>query len=147
MSCRVRISPLLSEEFTKTTNSNSTTFVSFDHDKDVPLETYLNKRPKRAFFVGGGSKNDAIVNKFAEVLGATQGNYRLDTPNSCALGGCYKAVWSDLYDKNLTSSGFDTFLQEKFPWDELEHVCDSDTKQWEMYNKKIVPLSRLESTL
>ena len=147
LSCRVRISPLLSEEFTKTTNSNSTTFVSFDHDKDVPLETYLNKRPKRAFFVGGGSKNDAIVNKFAEVLGATQGNYRLDTPNSCALGGCYKAVWSDLYDKNLTSSGFDTFLQEKFPWDELEHVCDSDTKQWEMYNKKIVPLSRLESTL
>ncbi|CAL9733515.1 xylulose kinase [Monosporozyma servazzii] len=147
LSCRVRISPLLAADANKATNSNVTSTVSFDHDKDVSLSTYLNKRPKRAFFVGGASKNDAIVKKFAQVLGATDGNYRLDTPNSCALGGCYKALWSDMYDKNKTSSGFDTFLQEVFPWNELERFYDSDTKYWETYNKKIIPLSRLESTL
>lgn len=147
LSCRVRISPLLAEVTTKSTTSNTTASVSFDHDIDVSLNTYLNKRPKRAFFVGGASKNDAIVKKFAQVLGATDGNYRLDTPNSCALGGCYKALWSDLHDQNETSLGFDMFLQEMFPWNELEHFCDSDTKYWEAYNKKIIPLSKLESSL
>ena len=150
LSCRVRISPLLNnttkeEGENEFTNKNVT--VSFDYDRDVPLKNFLNKRPNRAFFVGGASKNDAIVTKFAQVLGATEGNYRLDTPNSCALGGCFIALWSDLFHKRVISSTFDEFLQERFPWNELEHVCDSDTNIWNEYNNKIVPLSRLESSL
>lgn len=150
LSCRVRIAPLLNKSADESGENKSTDrklTVSFDYDKDVPLELYLNKRPNRAFFVGGASKNDAIVTKFAQVLGATGGNYRLDTPNSCALGGCYIALWSDLYNKKIISSKFDVFLQERFPWNELEHICDSNTEIWNGYNNKIVPLSKLESLL
>ena len=100
LSCRVRISPLLSDSNTKShQNLDQDTIVKFDYDES-PLREYLNKRPERTFFVGGASKNDAVVKKFAQVIGATKGNFRLDTPNSCALGGCYKAMWSFLYDSN-----------------------------------------------
>lgn len=147
LSCRVRISPLLNNSIEENKSTNKKVTVSFDYDKDIPLEQFLHKRPNRAFFVGGASKNDAIVTKFAQVLGATEGNYRLDTPNSCALGGCYLALWSDLYKKEIISSKFDVFLQEKFPWDELERICNSNADIWNEYNNMIVPLSRLESSL
>lgn len=147
LSCRVRIAPLLSSTRSSINHPSMGQSVSFDYDKNTPLETYLEKRPQRVFFVGGASKNDAIVNKFAEVLGATKGNYRLDTPNSCALGGCFKALWSDLIGKNVIDSSFDRFLQQHFDWNELEHICDSDTDQWASYTNKIVALSQLESAL
>ncbi|CAR29575.1 hypothetical protein ZYGR_0AD02580 [Zygosaccharomyces rouxii] len=145
LSCRVRISPLLTsgvpvEGLAKDPN------VRFDYD-DIPLSQYYGRRPRRAFFVGGASKNDAIVNKFIQVLGATEGNYRLETPNSCALGGCYKAIWSHkIHEKQITAT-FDHFLGEKFPWGEVEHIRDSDDASWHHYNKKILPLSELEASL
>lgn len=146
LSCRVRISPLLSANTTPLNSKNKNSTVKFDYD-EFPLSEYYNKRPNKAFFVGGASKNDAIVKKFAQVIGAKHGNYRLETPNSCALGGCYKALWSDLYYSKQTSLHYDQFLNEKFPWDDLEYVCDSDDAAWQSYNNKIVPLSRLEATL
>lgn len=146
LSCRVRISPLLSSTVSPTSAKNQDLTVKFDYD-EFPLSEYYRKRPNKAFFVGGASKNNAIVKKFAQVIGATQGNYRLETPNSCALGGCYKALWSDLFYSKQTTLHFDQFLNEKFPWDDLEYVCDSDDAVWNAYNNKIVPLSRLEATL
>lgn len=147
LSCRVRISPLLSSTVASSVDSQKKDLkVRFDYD-DFPLSEYFSKRPNKAFFVGGASKNNAIVKKFAQIIGATQGNYRLETPNSCALGGCYKALWSDLYYSKQTALHYDQFLNEKFPWDDLEYVCDSDDAAWQRYNNKIVPLSRLEATL
>lgn len=146
LSCRVRISPLLSSSVQPMNTKNQDITVKFDYD-EFPLSEYFHKRPNKAFFVGGASKNNAIVKKFAQVIGATQGNYRLETPNSCALGGCYKALWSDLYYSKETTLHYDQFLNEKFPWDDLEYVCDSDDSAWKVYNNKIVPLSRLEATL
>lgn len=145
LSCRVRISPLLTsrvptEGLTKNLN------VKFDYD-EIPLSEYYSRRPRRAFFVGGASKNNAIVNKFIEVLGATEGNYRLETPNSCALGGCYKAIWSHKSHEKQTDQSFDHFLGEKFPWEALEHIKDSDDASWHHYNQKILPLSELENSL
>ncbi|AQZ17178.1 XKS1 (YGR194C) [Zygosaccharomyces parabailii] len=145
LSCRVRISPLLTSRVPVEDLQNDVR-VRFDYD-DFPLRDYYSKRPRRAFFVGGASKNDAIVKKFTEILGATKGNYRLETPNSCALGGCYKALWSYLYHSGETSQSFDHFLGEKFPWNEVEHIGDSDDAAWHHYNKKIMPLSELESSL
>lgn len=145
LSCRVRISPLLTSQV-HVKNLQKDVKVRFDYD-DFPLSNYYSKRPRKAFFVGGASNNDAIVKKFTEILGATNGNYRLETPNSCALGGCYKALWSHLYHSGKTSQAFDRFLGEKFPWDEVEHICDSDDAAWHHYNRKIMPLSELESTL
>lgn len=146
LSCRVRISPLLSSTVSAANNMNKDVKVKFDYDT-FPLNEYLTKRPRKAFFVGGASKNNAIVNKFAQVLGATEGNYRLETPNSCALGGCYKALWSDLHYSKQTQLRYGQFLDQKFPWHDLEYVCDSDDKAWQAYNNKIVPLSRLEASL
>ncbi|CAI4063786.1 hypothetical protein SUVZ_07G4220 [Saccharomyces uvarum] len=147
LSCRVRISPLLSDSNTNShQNLNEDTIVKFDYDES-PLREYLNKRPERTFFVGGASKNDAIVKKFAQVIGATKGNFRLDTPNSCALGGCYKAMWSFLYDSNKITIPFDKFLNDNFPWHVMENISDVDNESWDRYNTKIVPLSELEKTL
>ncbi|CAI4036762.1 hypothetical protein SMKI_16G0660 [Saccharomyces mikatae IFO 1815] len=147
LSCRVRISPLLSDSNTRSEQKlNEDTIVKFDYDES-PLREYLNKRPERTFFVGGASKNEAIVKKFAQVIGATKGNFRLETPNSCALGGCYKAMWSFLYDSDKITAPFDKFLNENFPWHVMESVSDVNNEKWDRYNSKIVPLSELEKTL
>ncbi|QLG71001.1 hypothetical protein HG535_0B00390 [Zygotorulaspora mrakii] len=146
LSCRVRISPLITSEVEPLNTKNADVKVRFDYD-DIPLKEYFSKRPNKAFFVGGASKNDDIVKKFAQVIGATEGNYRLETPNSCALGGCYKAAWSDLYYTKQTQLRYDQFLNEKFAWDDLEYVCDADNDAWQQYNNKILPLSQLEATL
>ncbi|CCK71141.1 xylulokinase KNAG_0G00850 [Huiozyma naganishii CBS 8797] len=146
LSCRARISPLLNAVSDPSPKDKNLT-VTFDYDTNVPLSEYTCKRPKRVFFVGGASKNDAIVKKFAQVLGATEGNYRLDTPNSCALGGCFIAMWSDAFVSKRTNLPFDQFLNKNFPWDSLDFVCQSQTAQWENYNKMLVPLSRLEAML
>lgn len=146
LSCRVRISPLLSSDCTDTNSEMGDSKVLFDYD-NFPLSEY-RKRPRRAFFVGGASKNDAIVNLFAQVLGATDGNFRLETPNSCALGGCYRALWSHLHYSNLISSPFDQFLNEAFRWDfDVQSLGLTDEKDWKHYNTKIQALSELEKTL
>jgi len=45
--------------------------------------------------VGGGSLNPAIARIIGDVLGGTEGVYKLDVGgNACALGGAYKAVWA-----------------------------------------------------
>lgn len=147
LSCRVRISCLLTPHpGSFYTSIQTNTMVKFDYD-ELPLTDYLDKRPDRVFFVGGASKNKAIVNKFSEVLGATHCNYRSETPNSCALGGCYKSLWSDLYTKRIISSTFDAFLNQDIPRNELQLISNADDEAWDKYNRKIVPLSRLEQLL
>ncbi|SCU82420.1 LAME_0C01024g1_1 [Lachancea meyersii CBS 8951] len=146
LSCRVRISPLLSNDCEDTSCKMGSSLVHFDCD-NFPLSEYT-KRPRRAFFVGGASKNDAIVTRFAQVLGATEGNFRLETPNSCALGGCYRALWSHLTHEKMTSLKFDEFLNETFNWDtDVRSIGLTDEKDWLHYNKKIQALSELERTL
>ncbi|KAG0676083.1 hypothetical protein C6P43_004468 [Kluyveromyces marxianus] len=150
LSCRVRISPLLSDETdalseTQVLSKKENTQVTFDYDA-FPLWTYA-KRPNRAFFVGGASKNDAIVRTMANVIGARNGNYRLETPNSCALGGCYKAMWSWLKVHELTTTpSFDVWLNASFNWQrDCEFVCQSDVAKWEQCNGKIQALSEAEA--
>ncbi|SCU97317.1 LANO_0E15720g1_1 [Lachancea nothofagi CBS 11611] len=146
LSCRVRISPLLSKDCADVNCKMGDSVVHFDCD-NFPLSEYT-KRPRRAFFVGGASKNDAIVNRFAQILGATEGNYRLETPNSCALGGCYRALWSHLYYEGVTSAAFDQFLNKAFRWEtDVQSLGVTDEKSWLHYNSKIHALSELEKTL
>ncbi|KAK0645877.1 hypothetical protein B0T16DRAFT_327962 [Cercophora newfieldiana] len=55
----------------------------------------LPAQPRRAYLVGGGSQNPAITQIIGEVLGGSEGVYKLDVGgNACALGGAYKAVWA-----------------------------------------------------
>lgn len=145
LSCRVRISPLL----TGTVNSPALAhdwMVSFDHNERA-LSSFA-RRPHRAFFVGGASSNRNIVETMAHVIGATSGNYTLETPNSCALGGCYRALWSEQTRTGHVNERFDIWLNRNFHWErDCEFVCESDSAKWEKFNGKIAALSALENSL
>ncbi|CCF57614.1 hypothetical protein KAFR_0C06220 [Kazachstania africana CBS 2517] len=145
LSCRARITPLLNSSG-KIDQEVSERQLKFDYDQ-LPLSAYLNNRPKRAFFVGGASKNDAIVKKFAQIIGATDGNYRLKTSNSCALGGCYKALWSFMYTTKQTALPFDEFLSKNFHWEDVEYICDSNEECYKAYSSKLIALSNIEAIL
>lgn len=55
----------------------------------------LPPQPRRIYLVGGGSRNRAIAKVAGEVLGGSEGVYKLDLgENACALGAAYKAVWA-----------------------------------------------------
>lgn len=55
----------------------------------------LPAQPRRIYLVGGGSMNPAITRILGEVLGGSEGVYKLDVSgNACALGGAYKALWA-----------------------------------------------------
>ena len=55
----------------------------------------LPPQARRIYLVGGGSLNTAIPKIAGEVLGGSEGIYRLDFgENACALGAAYKAVWA-----------------------------------------------------
>ena len=55
----------------------------------------LPAQPRRVYLVGGGSRNEAIAKVAGEVLGGSEGVYKLDVgENACALGAAYKAVWA-----------------------------------------------------
>lgn len=55
----------------------------------------LPPQPRRVYLVGGGSLNPAIAQVMGDVLGGSEGVYKLDVGgNACALGGAYKAVWA-----------------------------------------------------
>ncbi|GES64153.1 D-xylulose kinase A [Aspergillus terreus] len=52
-------------------------------------------QPRRVYLVGGGSKNKAIAKIAGEILGGSEGVYKLEIgDNACALGAAYKAVWA-----------------------------------------------------
>ncbi|KAI5816760.1 FGGY family of carbohydrate kinase [Pyronema omphalodes] len=53
------------------------------------------KQPGRLYVVGGGSRNEAIVQVMAKVLGPMEGVFALDVgSNACALGAAYLAAWA-----------------------------------------------------
>ena len=55
----------------------------------------LPPQPRRVYLVGGGSRNKAIAQVAGEVLGGSEGVWKLDVgENACALGSAYKAVWA-----------------------------------------------------
>lgn len=55
----------------------------------------LPPQPRRIYLVGGGSKNKAIAKLAGEILGASDGVYKLELgDNACGLGAAYKAVWA-----------------------------------------------------
>ncbi|KAI9771809.1 MAG: hypothetical protein M1840_001579 [Geoglossum simile] len=55
----------------------------------------LPPQPRRVYLVGGGSLNEVIASIAGDVLGGSEGVYRLDVSrNACALGAAYKAAWS-----------------------------------------------------
>ncbi|TVY43357.1 putative D-xylulose kinase A [Lachnellula subtilissima] len=78
----------------------------------------LPPQPRRIYLVGGGSLNPAIARIIGDVLGGTEGVWKLDVGgNACALGGAYKAVWA--MERNEGES-FEDLIGER--WKESEAV-------------------------
>ncbi|GMM55803.1 xylulokinase [Maudiozyma humilis] len=149
LSCRVRIAPLLTPQpgaFTTTVTASSGTTVSFDGEVR-PLGDLLDRRPSRCFFVGGASRNTAIVRRFAAVLGPTAGAFRSENPNACAVGGCYKALWSWLRSSDPQGPDFAQFLDSSMPAGAVASVAGREDAAWDHYNHYIVALSNLEREL
>lgn len=75
-------------------------------------------QPRRLYFVGGGSRNAAIMSITAEVLGGFEGAYKLDIgSNACALGASYYAAWA-LERKG--SEAFEDYVDRY--WEEETHA-------------------------
>lgn len=104
----------------------------------------LTARPRKVFFVGGASKNKSIIRKMASILGATEGNYQVEIPNACALGGAYKASWSRTCEEE-GKIGFNDYLEKNFDFDEVQQF-DVDDK-WANYFPAMGLLAKMEETL
>jgi xylulokinase len=75
-------------------------------------------QPRRIYLVGGGSLNPAIARVVGDVLGGTEGVWKLDVGgNACALGGAYKAVWAI---ERKRGESFEELIGER--WQESEAV-------------------------
>ena len=72
----------------------------------------LPPQPRRIYLVGGGSLNEVIASIAGDVLGGTEGVYRLDVGgNACALGAAYKAAWGV---ERGEVEGFDEFVRARW---------------------------------
>ncbi|ODV92853.1 hypothetical protein CANCADRAFT_93797 [Tortispora caseinolytica NRRL Y-17796] len=108
-----------------------------------------NGRPRRMYLVGGGSKNPAIAQVLAEVLGPTEGTHRLlqAGDNACALGAAHKAAWAVHY--KATGESFMEYMakhwQVKGRIETLE-IAGAEAK-WSEYKCAIEPYKNAESLL
>ncbi|GMM37455.1 xylulokinase [Saccharomycopsis crataegensis] len=107
-------------------------------------------KPHKLFFVGGSSRNQSIITKFSEILGnefqgdGGKGNYKSLEPNSCALGGAYKACWS-YYREHGGNGCFEDYLENKFDWSNLKEFTVE--YKWNTFKIAEAALRNLERLL
>lgn len=84
----------------------------------VSPHSSLPAQPRRIYMVGGGAVNPAIAELAGQVLGGTDGVYKLEIGgNACALGAAYKAAWGV---GRKEGESFEDFLEKR--WREEEFV-------------------------
>ncbi|EPS43963.1 hypothetical protein H072_2078 [Dactylellina haptotyla CBS 200.50] len=103
--------------------------------RSAPLLDPKNPQPRRVYLVGGGSKNKALAQVLADVLGGYEGVYKLDVGNACALGAAYKALWA--VERGGSGETFEDLIGKR--WNEegkVEKVMDGYKKGiWEAYGE------------
>ncbi|KAK4936632.1 hypothetical protein LTR66_015311 [Elasticomyces elasticus] len=107
----------------------------------------LPAQPRRIYLVGGGSRNKAIAKVCGEVLGGSDGVYKLDLgENACALGAAYKAVWAC---ERQAGQSFEDLISAR--WDEkkfVERIADGYQKDlYELYGKALDGFEKAENML
>lgn len=152
LSCRLRASPMLSDETIQSNNELKSIYSNLISkfgtlSTDGQDQTYesLVKRPNKCFYVGGGSNNKSIIKKMGSILSPTEGNYKVEMPNACGLGGAFKASWS----YTCETEGYvryDTYIQEKLDKHEELKKFDAEDK-WLDYFTGCGMLSKMESQL
>lgn len=84
----------------------------------VEPQGHLPAQPRRIYLVGGGAANSAIAELAGQVLGGSEGVFKLEIGgNACALGSAYKAAWGV---QRQQGEKFEDFLEKR--WDEGSFV-------------------------
>lgn len=107
----------------------------------------LPPQPRRIYLVGGGSRNKAIAQVAGEVLGGSEGVYKLDLgENACALGAAYKAVWAI---ERSEGQSFEELIGAR--WTEADFVkkiADGyQADKFEKYGKALKGFEQMEKDL
>ena len=104
----------------------------------------LPPQPRRIYLVGGGSRNTAIAKVAGEVLGSSEGVYKLDVgENACALGSAYKAVWAM---ERGEKESFEDLIGKRWREEEFAQKIAEGYQQgvWERYGEAVVGFELLE---
>lgn len=107
----------------------------------------LPPQPRRIYLVGGGSRNQAIARVAGEILGGSEGVYKLDLgENACALGAAYKAVWAV---ERKQGQSFEDLISSR--WDEkdfVEKIGDGyQPELFEKYGRALKGFAQMENVL
>ncbi|KAH7405716.1 xylulose kinase [Phaeosphaeria sp. MPI-PUGE-AT-0046c] len=114
--------------------------------------TQLPPQPRRIYMVGGGAVNPAIAELAGQVLGGSEGVYKLEIGgNACALGAAYKAAWGVLREGGQGGPGgraerFEDFLEKR--WNEegfVKKICEGYRKgAFERYGEALKAFAEVE---
>lgn len=107
----------------------------------------LPPQPRRVYLVGGGSLNPAIAAVMGDVLGGSEGVYKLDVGgNACALGGAYKAVWAF---ERAEGETFDELIGKRWKEEEaIQKVGDGYKKGvFEQYGNVLGAFEQMEGEI
>ncbi|KAG7661962.1 xkiA [[Candida] subhashii] len=158
--CRLRAGPMLSKSSDSATTSPEPETVNLkkvysdltnkygELYTDGKLQTFqsLTARPNRCYYVGGTSNNLSIISKMGSILGPVNGNYKVEIPNACALGGAYKASWSYLCEEKGEWINYDKYINQLF---ELNNELDTFEVEdkWVEYFDGVGLLAKMEENL
>ncbi|KAK6459329.1 D-xylulokinase [Scheffersomyces xylosifermentans] len=166
LSCRLRAGPMLSGSV-KTTASTSPSPPPEGDDKqhlhhvykdlvdkfgelytDGKKQTYesVTARPNRCYYVGGASNNGSIIRKMGSILAPLNGNYKVEIPNACALGGAYKASWSYECEAKKEWIAYDKYINRLFEKSDGMEKFEAEDK-WLDYFTGVGLLAKMESEL
>lgn len=101
-------------------------------------------QPRRVYLVGGGSKNKTIAKIAGEILGGSEGVYKLEIgDNACALGAAYKAVWAI---ERTNGQTFEDLIGQRWHEEEfIEKIADGYQKEpFELYGKAVEGFEKME---
>ncbi|OJJ44879.1 hypothetical protein ASPZODRAFT_70252 [Penicilliopsis zonata CBS 506.65] len=104
-------------------------------------------QPRRVYLVGGGSKNKAIAKVAGEILGGSEGVYKLDVgDNACALGAAYKAVWSL---ERRPGQTFEDLIGSRWKEEDfIEKIADGyQPAAFEKYGRAVEGFEKMEHTI
>jgi xylulokinase len=104
----------------------------------------LPPQPRRIYLVGGGSRNKAIAKVAGEVLGGSEGVWKLDVgENACALGAAYKAVWAM---ERKDGESFEDLIGKRWRQDDFaEKIADGYQRGlWERYGEAMKGFEKFE---
>lgn len=104
----------------------------------------LPPQPRRIYLVGGGSLNPAIARIIGDVLGGTEGVWKLDVGgNACALGGAYKAVWAI---ERKEGESFEELIGGRWHESEAIEKVDDGYREdvWQKYGKVLKTFEEME---